>query len=499
VYVTDSAANMVKVYTNGGFDFSFQGAGTNGFRFPAGICLSAGELFVVDQDNDRVQVYDRNGGYLRQFTLVTRLGMGLGSAGGRSQGITGDSQGRLYIADSLQGFVRVHDTNGSYLSRIGGFGAGPGKLLVPSGLALDAFNRLFVASLNNSRAEIFGLDSYLHCTVTPANNLMAAGASVTFSVVAGGPGPFTFQWRRNGTNLSDTVPGSTNATLTLSSLALTDSGRYSVVVNGNLVSPGADLTVLSPPAIIQSPISQTNLLGSDVTFSVAASGSPTLAFQWQKDGLDLDGQTATNLSLNSVSDESAGTYAVVVSNAVGSATAAALLTIRHLPIAQNVLAATTVNTPLVVPLSQLLLSASSPDQLPLTVSGIGFPGVMGASAILNVDNVTYTPAANYQGEDTFAYTVTDNYGGTATALVLVPVIPPSATVSILRLPIVTTQGLELSLEGAVGMTYRVERTETLTPPAWTNLSRATVGLDGVAIFVDPYPPAEGAFYRAVYP
>lgn len=501
-YVTDSSANEVKAYQNGTLVFRFAGEGTNAFNFPAGICLSpTGELFVVDQNNDRVQVYDRNGGYLRQFTLVTRLGMGLGSAGGRSQGITSDGQGRLYVADSYQGFVRVFDPNGISLSKIGSFGEAPGKFRIPAGLALDAFNRLFVASLNNSRAEIFGLDSYLHFTATPANNLMAAGASVTFSVVAGGPGPFTFQWRRDGTNLNDTatVTGSTNATLTLSGLALSDSGKYSVVVDGNVVSPGANLTVLDAPSITQSPTSQTNLLGSDATFNVAADGSPTLAYQWSKDGQALDGQTNTVLILNQVSDYSAGTYTVVVSNAIGTTSASALLTIIHPPVAQDVLAATTVNTPLVIPISQLLLSASSPDQLPLTVSAVGFPGVMGASAVLNADSVTYTPAVGYLGTDSFAYTVSDSYGSTAAAIVQVTVMPPSAAVSRLRRPIVTGQGLELILEGAVGLTYRLERSETRNPPAWTVLGQVTVGADSVATLVDPNPPAGGAYYRAVYP
>lgn len=520
VYVTDSSANEVKAYQNGVLAFRFAGAGANVFNFPAGICMTpAGELFVVDQNNDRVQVYDRNGGYLRQFTLATRLGMGLGSAGGRSQGITSDGQGRLYVADSYQGFVRVFDKNGVSLSRIGGFGAALGKFRTPAGLALDAFNRLFIASLNNSRVEVYGLDSYLHLTVTPANNFMAAGASVTFSVVAGGPGPFTFHWRRDGTELSDTVSitGSSTATLTLSGLALSDSGKYSVVVDGNGVSPEADLTVLQAPSITLSPVSQTNLLGSSATFNVAADGSPTLFYQWRKGGQDLAGQTNTILSLNPVSDDSAGAYSVVVSNAVGTAVASALLSIRHLPIAQDVPAATPANTALVLPISQLLLSASSPDLLPLTVSKVGFPAVIGASAVLRAGNVIYTPRKKYQGADRFKYTVQDNYGGTATATVQVTVghahgdrdttnateqvtvIPPFAVVSVRRLPIAVGQGLELSMEGAVGITYRLERTETLDPPAWTNLGWATVGLDGIATLVDPNPPTGRAYYRAVYP
>lgn len=502
VYVTDSAAQNVKVYLNGVFDFSFQGAGTNAFDFPAGICLSAaGELFIVDQNNDRVQVCDRAGGYLRQFTLVTKMGMGLGSAGGRSQGISGDNQGRLYVADSFQGFVRVYDTNGLYLTKIGGFGEEAGKFRTPAGLALDAFNRLFVASLNNSRAEIYGLDTFLHFKTSLAKSLTAEGSVVTFSVIAGGTGPFTYQWRKDASDLRDggTVAGATNATLTLTGTALSDSGKYSVVVNGATNSSEADLTVLTPPVITQSPTNKTTPLYSDAAFSVVAGGSPPLSYQWQKDGTDLDGQTNSLLILSQVRDSSAGTYGVLVSNAVGVATASALLTITHPPTALVTFAATTLNTPLVFSVAKLLLTASSPEQFPLTLAAVDNPSVNGGSVSFSNDTVTYTPRVDYVGDDSFSYTIDDGHGGTATAKVLVTVVPPGAAAANMLSLALTPEGLQSSFAGTVGLTYRLQRTETLGSPVWTTVGQAAVGPEGIAILVDPDPPADGAFYRTIYP
>jgi hypothetical protein len=505
VYVTDSAAHEVKAYLNGvlALRFGSQGTNTSQFEFPTGICVSgAGEVFVVDQNNDRVQVFDRSGGFLRQFTLVTRLGgMGLGSGGGRSQGIGSDAAGRVYVADSFQGFVRVYDTNGLYLTKIGGFGEETGKFRTPAGLALDPFNRLFVASLNNSRAEIYGLDTFLHFKTSLAGSLTAEGSVVTFSVIAGGAGPFTYQWRKDASDLRDggTVAGATNATLTLTGTALSDSGKYSVVVNGATNSSEADLTVLTPPVITQSPTNQTTVLYSDAAFSVVAGGSPPLSYQWQKDGTDLDGQTNSLLILSQVRDSSASTYGVLVSNAVGAATASALLAITHPPTALDTFAATTLNTPLVFSVAKLLLTASSPEQFPLTLAAVGNPSVNGGSVSLSNDTVTYTPKVGYVGDDSFSYTIDDGHGGTATANILVTVLPAAAAAANMLPLALTPQGLQLSFAGIVGRTYTLQRTETLASPVWTTVGQATVGPEGIAILVDPDPPAGGAFYRTIYP
>ena len=89
-------------------------------------------------------------------------------------------------------------------------------------------------------------------------------------------------------------------------------------------TPGASnhLLATEPPSITQQPVSQTNLVGSTVTFSVAATGTPPLAYQWQKDGVNLSGQTNASLTLANVQPSAAGRYRVIVSNAAGSVTSA---------------------------------------------------------------------------------------------------------------------------------------------------------------------------------
>ncbi len=504
VYVSDSAAHQIKAYQEGSLVLRFgaYGTGPGQFDFPVGLCFdSAGELLVVDQNNDRIEVFDGSGNFLRQFSLVTPLGSGLGSAGGRSQGIAADAQGRIFVADSFQSMIRVFDTQGAYLGTIGGVSEANGLLRTPAGIALDSYNRLFVASLNSSHVEIFGLDSFLHFSATPPNYPLAQGANLALSVRSGGAGPFADQWTKDGVDLSDSgnISGSTTSTLTLTGVGAPNSGTYSVVVNGALRSPGTDLLVLQPPAITQAPASQTVFLGSNATFTVVAQGSPTLIYQWRKDHRDLSGQTNALLSLPRVDDLSAATYTIVVSNAVGTATADASLAIAHPPLLLDATAQTTVNTPRLFTTSELLYTAASPDQLPLNVSAVSPPTVAGSSAVLAAGSVTYIPATNYVGNDGFQFTLSDGRGGSATATMLLSVLPASAAAASLDLPVLASDGLELRFGGISGRTYTVERTASLNPPTWVPVAQVIVGTGGVAVFTDTNAPPAGAFYRAVYP
>lgn len=168
IYVVDSETHRVRVFhADGSANFSFGGPGDGGglFSFPAGIFVdrAANEVYVVDQLNFQVQVFDLQGGYLR---CIGGTDASPGSFFGRSrplnqpQGVWVDGAGRVLVSDAADGQVKVFDRNGNALATIGEFGAFPGGLRIPMDLVVDAGNRLFVASANNARLEVFGLDDY---------------------------------------------------------------------------------------------------------------------------------------------------------------------------------------------------------------------------------------------------------------------------------------------------------------------------------------------------
>ena len=170
IYVSDSGDHAVRAYSAGGTlleIFGRQGKGPGEFDFPTGIYVSPlGEVFVADQNNDRIQVFDQHGTFLR---CIGRSGSSSFSRKfGAIQGLTGDSEGRLYVADALQGYVQVFDRSGVALGTIGSFGTGRGQLRTPMDVVIDSYNRLFVASANTARVEVFGLDGFSDPRLIPA-------------------------------------------------------------------------------------------------------------------------------------------------------------------------------------------------------------------------------------------------------------------------------------------------------------------------------------------
>ena len=86
---------------------------------------------------------------------------------------------------------------------------------------------------------------------------------------------------------------------------------------GNPVDPTP-----TQPVITRPPTSQTVSAGTDVVFTVEATGTAPLVYRWEKDGIELEGGTGATLTLSSVVAAHSGSYRVVVSNALGTATSA---------------------------------------------------------------------------------------------------------------------------------------------------------------------------------
>lgn len=88
-------------------------------------------------------------------------------------------------------------------------------------------------------------------------------------------------------------------------------------------------TVVTAPAITTQPVSQTVTAGANVSFTVVATGTAPLSYQWMKSGVNISGATSATLTLTSVTTASAGGYSVRVSNSAGSVTSAsATLTVN---------------------------------------------------------------------------------------------------------------------------------------------------------------------------
>ncbi len=174
-------------------------------------------------------------------------------------------------------------------------------------------------------------------TTQPVSQTVSAGGSVTFSVAATGSGTLTYQWYFGGAAIS----GATSASYTVSSVAASNAGSYYAIVTNTVgtstastTSSTATLMVNSAPTITTQPSSQTVVLGNSATFSVAATGSGTLSYQWYKgsvgSGTAISGATAASYTIATTTSASAGSYYVAVTNSVGTTNStAATLTLQE--------------------------------------------------------------------------------------------------------------------------------------------------------------------------
>ncbi len=119
------------------------------FYFPTDVQVSPeGNLYVVDMHNNRVQLLDTEGRHLATFG---KEGTGLPGYLDKAKGLSWDSFGNLYVADSMQG---VHIFNPRYQALMW-FGAP--LVGTPGAIAIDSRNRIFLADFNNNCIHEFQL------------------------------------------------------------------------------------------------------------------------------------------------------------------------------------------------------------------------------------------------------------------------------------------------------------------------------------------------------
>jgi hypothetical protein len=187
-------------------------------------------------------------------------------------------------------------------------------------------------------------------TSHPASRTNNAGTSASFSVAAVGSTPLRYQWFKisrsgappsayetNALSNGGNISGATNSTFTLSNVFGVDTAGYFVVAAnsaGSAASSNAALVVLDP-LITTQPQGLVRNAGAQAQFTVQATGTAPLHFQWQLNGADLaeggrvGGSQSNVLTLGGLQRGDAGNYRVLVTNLFGSATSSvAVLTVQ---------------------------------------------------------------------------------------------------------------------------------------------------------------------------
>ena len=110
-----------------------------------------GNLYVSDTFNDRVEIFDADGKFIREFG---KAGDGPGYFA-RPKGIAIDRDGHIWVADAVQDRVQVFTPEGRLLIWMGSHGLLPGQFSMVAGLTIDKQNRVITSEQYPGRVQIF--------------------------------------------------------------------------------------------------------------------------------------------------------------------------------------------------------------------------------------------------------------------------------------------------------------------------------------------------------
>jgi hypothetical protein len=271
-----------------------------------------------------------------------------------------------------------------------------------------------------SAAKPFGGGQPPLITQQPLGQTVVGGADVSFTVGASGTAPLAYQWRFDGISLTN----ATNATLLVSNVQLGQDGDYDAVVMnpaGVATSIVARLSLVLPAYIAQQPQGRTVPTNANVTFSVSALGTGSVAYQWRFNGADIPGATSAAFNIPSAQLVNDGTYTVVVTDAVGSvASQPAVLhvfirpVITLQPLSQSV-----------VPGGTAVFSAGASGTFPLT-----YRWRQGSKILTNFmlnQNLSFLTLPNVSMSSTGSYgVIVTNLGGSAQSVLATLSMTPDA-------------------------------------------------------------------------
>lgn len=142
------------------FQLGGRGSEPGCFTWPRGIAVGPDNSIVVaDSSNHRVQVFDANGIFVKEFG---QYGSGEGEFDCLA-GVAVNRIGQYIIADRYNHRIQVLDPSGRFLRAFGSQGTADGKFNYPWGVTTDALGFIYVCDKENHRVQVGELEEYIIC------------------------------------------------------------------------------------------------------------------------------------------------------------------------------------------------------------------------------------------------------------------------------------------------------------------------------------------------
>lgn len=173
IFVTDSGNHNIRVFDPAYVSLNTigsQGEGDIELTFPTDSAIvthmegstPVHELYVTDQGNERIQIYDLEGNYLNAlYGLKGRCGMmgcldPIAGSFKRLRAIEIDALGRLHLLDIFEAKVAIlHPVTGALMGAYGQYGKGTGAMRAPLDLLLTNENTALITDARSTELEVF--------------------------------------------------------------------------------------------------------------------------------------------------------------------------------------------------------------------------------------------------------------------------------------------------------------------------------------------------------
>ncbi|NNE10050.1 MAG: hypothetical protein HKN20_15925 [Gemmatimonadetes bacterium] len=153
VFVADLGNDRVVSFDSlgaGGRTIGYAGAGEGRFVDPADVATEGRHLYVLDEGNERVQIFNRHDVFSEVLLARESGTIGIPSR------LAVDLFGRLYVSDVEEDVVRVYRSyTGEEELRIGGYGSEDGLFVSPGEITVDRDRNIYVCDRGNARVQKF--------------------------------------------------------------------------------------------------------------------------------------------------------------------------------------------------------------------------------------------------------------------------------------------------------------------------------------------------------
>ena len=149
IYVTENKNNRIQVLNP---DLTFSSYLHGNFNQPKDLAFdSAGNVYIADNENHQIKIFDEDGGFLRQFG---KEGTDEGELN-YPTGVSVDRDGVVYVVELYNYRVSLFTREGKFLSSFGSKGSGAGQFINPRGVAVDRNGTVYISDHENERIQLF--------------------------------------------------------------------------------------------------------------------------------------------------------------------------------------------------------------------------------------------------------------------------------------------------------------------------------------------------------